>query len=47
MPKWEYRVERIGETGASVQLGKMVDEINAIPGVKASADVTIGQEQES
>lgn len=33
--------------GASAQLGEMMDELNSIPGVKASANATIRQEQES
>jgi len=33
--------------GATAQLGEMVDELNAIPGVKASAGMTVGQQEQT
>ena len=32
--------------GASTQLREMVDELNDIPGVKASADMAVGQQEQ-
>lgn len=40
------RLIRGNFAGATAQLGEMVDELNAIPGVKASANVDTGKASE-